>query len=162
MTWVTFPNSGRTKTAVYITGCCEHNAAIHIIGCSNCTCTVFRMITVMVLCGAEPTADLGFHMLVSCSWAVGMQALQYSGIEDTSSNSLTTLNWPSDDSVEVGVHLSCTSYNGGKGETNHNGSLTAGHMKSGLGGDCIRWSGVVVGCVSWSGVAVDCVNLSPI
>ena len=101
-------------------------------------------------------------MLVSCSCAAGMQSLQDSGSEEASSNSLTGLNWSSGEPVEIGVHLSYTFYGGGRGETNHTGSLTAGHMTIGLGGDCIRWSGAAVGCVSWSGVAVGCVYTSPI
>ena len=85
----------------------------------------------------EPTVDLGFHMLVSCSWAVGMQSLQDSGSEEASSNSLTGLDWSSGEPVEIGVYLSYTSCSGGRGETNHTGSLTAGHMKLGLGSDYI-------------------------
>ena len=87
--------------------------------------------------------------------------MQDLGSEEASSNSLTGLNWASGESVEVGVLLSCTSCSGGRGKTNHNGSLTAGYMMLGLGGDCISWSGEAVSCISWSGVAGGCVNPSP-
>ena len=113
----------------------------------------------MVLLG--PNVDMGlqlFHVLVNCSWAVCMQSLQDSGSEGGSSNSSMGLNWSPCESVKI----SCTSCSGGRGETNHTGNLTAGHMKLGLGGGCISWSDGAVGCISWSGGAVGCVNLSPI
>ena len=108
-----------------------------------------------------PNIDLAlqlFHVQVSSSWAVVIQSLQDSGSEEGSSNSLMGLNWSPCESVKI----SCTSCCGGRGETNHNGSLTVGHMKLGLGGGCISWSDGAVGCVNWSGVAVGCVNPSPI
>ena len=108
-----------------------------------------------------PNVDLGLQLinvLVNCSWAVCMQSLQDSGSEGGSSNSSMGLNWSPGESVEI----SCTSCSGGRGETNHNGSLTVGHMKLGLGGGCISWSDGAVGCISWSGGAVGCVNFSPI
>ena len=87
-----------------------------------------------------------------------MQSLQDSGSGEHPSNSFMGLNWSPGESVEI----SCTSCSGGRGETNHNSSMTAGHMKLGLGGGCISWSDGAVGCISWSGGAVGCVNLSPI
>ena len=102
-----------------------------------------------------------FHVLVACSgkycricgtheagftiwglpidgrtWAAGMQSLQGSGNEG-SSNNLTGLNWSIGESVRADMCLSCSFCSSGMGETNHIGSLTAGHMELGLGGGCI-------------------------